>query len=375
MALANYSRSNTLFFRMNKRLKGGGLEMEKKSVFTLLFGFCLVLLFVVLPLMSAYSKPNPAEKMVFRYAHVVPEFHAIHKGALAMAEYVKKESKGSIEIQVFPSMQLGDTRALLEAVNIGTIEMCNASVCELALFVPQLDVYSLPFIFSNREVALGALKSKTIRAKFFPLIEAKGFIPLGFGSAEPRDISNRLRPVRTPDDLKGMRIRVMEAPIYIDAWKQLGAVPVSLPFGEVYTALQQGVVDGQENPIDISAMMKFLEVTKFVTAIGYALQTNPILFSPPLWKKLTDKQKQIMREGAAEGERVAWEVGGKSLSEGAKVAKEKYGISVVRLTPAKRKAFVKAVQPVYARCRDRIGPEYFDFFIKDVEKIAKELGY
>jgi len=319
--------------------------------------------------------PAYAKKIVMRYGHVVPKFHSMHKGAIAMAEYVNKKSNGSIEIQVFPARQLGQTRTLLEGVNTGTIAMCMASVCEVALYVPQLDVYSLPFVFPNRKVAFAVLKSEKIRAKLFPLIEKAGFIPLGFGSAEPRDITNSVRAVRKPKDVKGLRIRVMEAPIYVDAWKQLGASPITMPFGEVYTGLQQGVVDGQENPIDISALMKFLEVNKHATAIGYALQTNPILINPAVWKKLTDAQRQIMREGAAEEERVMYELGTKSLAMGTKVAKEKYGVSVVELTPAERAAFQKAVMPVYDKYKKRIKPEYYNFFMKEVGNISKKLGF
>lgn len=315
--------------------------------------------------------PSSAKTIELKYGHVVPEFHAVHKGAVATKEYVERESGGAITIQIFPMSQLGGERTLAEQVQAGNLEMTNVGTPVMSNFVPQLNVYNLPFVFPNRDVCIATLKSKTVRDRFFPLLPPKGFIPLGFGSAEPRDLTNKLRSIRSPEDLKGLKIRVMESAILIDIFKTLGANPITMPFGEVYSGLQQGVVDAQDNPVDISNMMKFTEVTKYATYLGHIIQCQLVSVSAMIWDRLSDEHKNIIRKGVAVGEKVAWDIGTESIANGERVAIEKYGVSITHLTPAEHKAFRRAVSSVHEKYRKIIGPKYYDFFVNEVEKLSK----
>lgn len=352
--------------------------MKKKGLFALLSGICLVLILVALPLMSACAPAAPtppAAEVVIKYGHVVPVFMSPHTAATVTKEYVERMSGGKIVIEVFPAGQLGGAIAIAEQVQAGTVEMCNVGIQEMSTFVPELSVYSLPFVFPGRDVAIEVLKSEKIRAKFFPLVEAKGFIPLGFASAEPRDFTNKLRPVRTPEDVKGIKIRVMEVPILVDTWKALGADPVTMPFPEVYGGLQQGVIDGQENPIDVSNIMKFNEITKYGTYLGHLYQAQLVSYNASAWAKLTEDQKRIIRAGVAVGEKACWEHSVISIADGERIAVEKYGVKIEHLTPAEYKLWKDAVAPVWVKWSEEISPEYYDFFVREVEKLSRQLGY
>ncbi len=310
-------------------------------------------------------------KTVIKYGHVGPPVHGQHKGALAFAKYVSEKTNGEVEVQVFPLGQLGGERSMAEQVQAGTLHMTAVTTAVLSNFIPQLAVFDLPFIYPDRETAYKALADKEVQDRFFKLCDPKGFVAIGYTENEFRDITNSKRPIRKPEDLKGLKIRLMESPVYLDTFRTLGANPVPLPFPEIYNALQQKVIDGQDNPLYTSVLMKFTEVNKYATLTQHICTECYTIVNKPFWDSLKPDQQKIFREAAEIQIKVNREENAKDLKNGLEKAKAS-GVEIITLTPAEREVFKKAVKPVYDKYRGIIGPELYDFYVKKIDSYAKK---
>jgi tripartite ATP-independent transporter DctP family solute receptor len=332
---------------------------------------CVALVFAV------SSAPGiAADPMKLKFGHIAPPFHGQSKGVDAFAAYVKEKTKGAIVIKTFPFGQLGSETSQAEQVQSGTLDMATITTAVLQNYVPQVAVVDLPFVFPNRKAAYATLDDPEVQKKLFSYMPNKGFIGIGWTENEFRDVTNSVREVRKPEDLKGLKIRVMKSPIYIDTFKALGASPTDLPFPEIYSALQNGTIDAQENPLLTSILIKATEITKFVTKTGHILTECMIIVNPDVWKKLSPDQQKIFQEAA----KVAIKVNRK---ENAALMKKlpKSGISVeeyckknkvkvTQLTPEEREAFKKAMTSVWTTYRGKIGEDLFDFFVKKVQSYS-----
>ncbi|MFH1138491.1 MAG: DctP family TRAP transporter solute-binding subunit, partial [Pseudomonadota bacterium] len=316
----------------------------------------------VLGLALAWS--TAAEAREIRFGHVGPTFHGQHQGSLAFAKYVKEKTGGELNIQVFPLGQLGGEMSMAEQVQGGALEMASITTAVLENFVPQAAVLDFPFVFPSRKTAYDVLADKEFQEKLFSFFPAKGFEAIGYTENEFRDITNSKRPIHQPGDLAGLKIRVMKSPVYLDAFNQLGASAVPMDFPEIYNALQQGVIDGQENPLYTSILMKFTEVNKFATRTQHILTECIILVNLDFWNSLPPEQQKIMRAAADVCIAVNREV-----SQGHFLKLPKLDISiddycrqnkveVVDLTEQERQAFAAAMKPVWAKYRDFVGPEF-----------------
>jgi len=334
--------------------------MKRAAIFTLLFVFVLFGAAVMAP--SAHAK-----KIVVKFGHVAPPFHGQHQGCLAFAKYVEKKTNGKIDIKVFPMGQLGGERSMAEQVQSGTLQMAAITTAVLSNFVPQAALIDLPFIFPDRKTAYKVLDDKEFQKKFFSYFPKKGFIAIGWTENEFRDMTNSKRPIHKPSDLKGLKIRVMESPVYLDTFKQLGVQPVPMPFPEVYNALQQGVIDGQDNPLLTSVLMKFTEVNKYVTMTHHILTECVIIVNPDFWNTLSANEKKIFREAADICIKTNRKVNAELYKNKIWKVVEKKHIKVVKLTPEEREAFKKAMTPVYAKYKKIVGPDLFNLFEKKIK--------
>jgi TRAP-type transport system periplasmic protein len=329
---------------------------------------CLVLLLALTAL------PMLAEAAKIKYGHVGPTFHGQTKGADAFAAYVKEKTNGRIEIATFPMGQLGNERSLASQVQSGSLQIAAVTTAVLQNFVPEVAILDLPFLFPDRKTAYAVLDDPEVQQKLFSYLPKKGFVGIGWTENEIRDFSNTKRPVRKPEDIKGLKVRVMESPVYLDTFNQLGASSVGLPFPEVYSALQTGVIDAQENPLLTAVLMKFTEVTKYVTNTQHALTECIVIVNPDYWNSLSPADQQIFREAARIGietnRRVNAELKAKlpkseqSIEEFCKAN----GVEVVNLTREEREAFRTAMQPVWAKYRTQMGSELFDFILAKIKQ-------
>jgi len=330
-------------------------------------GLAILMLCLLFPVTSFAAGGN------VKFGHVAPQFHGQSKGVDAFAAYVKDKTGGRIDIATFPAGQLGGERSMAEQVRYGVLQIAAITTAVLQNFVPECAILDMPFIFPDRKTAYATLDDPEVQEKIFSFFPKKGFIAIGWTENEIRDFTNSKHPVRTPEDIRGLKVRVMNSPAYLDTFKQLGASPVGIPFPETYNALQTGVIDAQENPILTSVLMKFTEVTKHVTRTQHCLTECIIVVSVDYWESLSKEDKAVFREAA----KLAIDVNRKenaALHEnlpGLDISIEEYakknGIEILDLTPEERKAFRIAMIPVWDRYREKIGDDLFDFMLTKIE--------
>jgi len=316
----------------------------------------------VLFLLFSLCNVSFAQKKL-KMGFVAPPSHPEVKAGQAFADYVKEKTNGEIQIDIFPMGQLGGERSMAEQVQSGTLDMMHCTTAVLSNFVPQVALFDLPFLWPSRGVAYSVLGDSEFFKIFADTFPQKGFMAIGYGENEMRDLTNIKREIRRPEDVKGLKIRVMESPVYLETWKILGASPVPMPFPEVYNALQQGVIDAQENPLMTSVMMKFTEVCPYATTTNYSLQELFQIVNIDVWESLTLKQQQIFRDAAAISIKENRENSMKMLSEVISKLEADGNVKVTRLTKEERAAFEQKVQPVYAKFEKKVGtipnkPEY-----------------
>jgi tripartite ATP-independent transporter DctP family solute receptor len=337
----------------------------------------LVVTLAVLCLALAGLSTAASAKMTIKFGHVAPPFHGQSKGVDAFAAYVKEKTGGEIEIKTFPFGQLGSERSMAEQVQAGTLEMASITTAVLGNYVPQVQVMDLPFVFPNRKTAYAVIDDEALQDKLFSYLPKKGFVGIGWTENEFRDINNKVRDIRKPEDVKGLKIRVMNSPVYMDTFKQLGASPVGIPFPELYNALQQGVIDAQENPLLTSILIKATEVAKFVTNTDHILTECVIIINPDVWAKLNDKQKKVFKEAAKICIKTNREMNAKLHQKlpksGISIAEycKKNKVKVIELTAAERQAFAKAMKPVWEKYKKIVGADLYDFFQATIKKHSK----
>jgi TRAP-type transport system periplasmic protein len=222
-----------------------------------------------------------------------------HEAAVKFAEVVKAKSGGRIEVQVAPSAQLGDDAAMLTALRTGALDMSANSQGAVANAVPEYAAFGMPFLFSNLSQAWKVLDGP-LGKELAERSAEKGLVVLGYWDNGVRHMSNSKKPLLKPEDLKGMKMRTPPDAVTVDIMQALGAEAQQIKFAELYVALQQGVVDGQENPLMNIHASKLYEVQKFISLTGHKYEMTPFLMSKRSWDKLTDADRKAVQEAATE---------------------------------------------------------------------------
>ncbi|MDR1828505.1 MAG: DctP family TRAP transporter solute-binding subunit, partial [Methylobacteriaceae bacterium] len=217
----------------------------------------------------------------------------------AFKKMVEERTSGAVEVQIYPAAQLGDARTITEGVQMGTIEMGDVENGPMGRFVPEAMVWDLPFIFRDIEHAHKVLDGpigKAFQEKFL----AKGIRHLAYNDGGFRYFTNSKRPIKTMDDMKDLKIRVMESEVMINTIKAFGASAVPMSFTELYTALQQGVVDGQENPLNLIFSQRFYEVQKYLTLSGHFYYPRQYLINEAFYQSLKPEYQKVIAEASKE---------------------------------------------------------------------------
>ncbi len=216
-----------------------------------------------------------------------------------LAREVERRTNGRIKIQNFYSGSLGGERESIEAVQLGTQELATTSTGPVPNFVPEARILDVPFLFRDKAHARAVLDGP-IGDELLTKFDSKGFKALAWGENGVRHMTNSKRPVNAPDDLKGLKMRTMENPVHVAAYKSLGIVTTPMAFPEVFTALQQGTVDGQENPLSVIMAANFDQVQNHLTLTGHVYSPVVILMNKGVWDKLNAADKQIFLDAAKE---------------------------------------------------------------------------
>ena len=281
-----------------------------------------------------------------RLGHDLAPTHPWHQASLRFAEDLKAKSNNTLELSVFPSSQLGDLRELMELTQRGTLDFNINTSGILATFVPDANIFNLPFLFSDYKQAEEFYKSKAAD-KIKVSCEKARIKCLTFMTTVFRSPMNNKRSIRTPEDMSGLKIRLMQVPIHIDTYKALGAAPTALPFSELYTAAQTGVVDGFENAVGTLHTSKLYEVGKYLDTLPVFLYTNVLAMSPRTYQKLTAAQQQAILDSLPQFVASIDKAMLDFETTGLEAMKSR-GV-VANTGPFDLKAFRKAVAPVYAR--------------------------
>ncbi|ABE43403.1 TRAP transporter substrate-binding protein [Polaromonas sp. JS666] len=222
-----------------------------------------------------------------------------HEASLKFAEVVKAKSAGRIEVQVSPSAQLGDDAAMVTALRTGALDLSANSQGAVAAAVPEYAAFGMPFLFANLPQAWKLLDS-AVGKELADKSAEKGLIVLGYWDNGIRHMSNSKKPILKPEDMKGLKMRTPPDAVTVDIMQSLGAEAQQIKFAELYVALQQGVVDGQENPLMNVYASKLYEVQKFISLTSHKYEMTPFLMSKRTWDRLSDADKTAVREAAAE---------------------------------------------------------------------------
>ncbi len=323
--------------------------------FLLVFALFLVVL-------SAAAAPA-ADKITVRVAHTIAPDSHYQKGLEHLGKLLDEASNGRISLEIFHSSQLGSERDAIEGVSMGTLEMTLVSSAPLANFTNAFLVFDLPFIIQDRQKAYEWMDGPEGK-KILDSVLSKGMVGLGIWENGFRMLTNSKKAVAKPEDLKGLKIRLMENPIHVGTFKTLGAYPVPMPFGELFTALQQGTVDGQENPLIIISTSKFAEVQKYLSLTGHFYAPAILLVSKDFWDNtLDDELRAIFTE--AELKARAWERD--FCIESEKQLADSLKNQGMEVTVPDKAAFFEAVQPVYKDFEEKVGKEVIQKLI-DAQK-------
>jgi TRAP-type transport system periplasmic protein len=222
-----------------------------------------------------------------------------HEAAQKLADVVKAKSNGRIEIQVSPSAQLGDDAAMVTAMRTGALDMSANSQGAVAATVPEYAAFGMPFLFADLPQAWKVLDGP-LGKELADKSAEKGLIVLGYWDNGIRHMSNSKKPLIKPEDLKGLKMRTPPDAVTVDIMQALGAEAQQIKFSELYVALQQGVVDGQENPLMNIHASKLYEVQKFISLTGHKYEMTPLLMSKRSWDRLSDADKKIVQDAAFE---------------------------------------------------------------------------
>lgn len=302
---------------------------------------------------------------------IAGNFSDKHSSSIAIEQFkkdVEAATGGKLIVETFPNMQLGGAQENVQQVRAGTILMTWVGMAFLSRTVPELEAVSLPFLFPNREVAY-----KVMDGPVGDLIDAKladkGFIPLGFMELGARQVTNSVRPIKTAADLKGLKIRLQPNETHVATFRALGANPVTMDIREVYSALEQKVIDGHENPYNLIYDSRFFEVQKYVSNTAHFFDFIAVVANRRKFEALSpDFQKAIrsaMDKAVATQRKAAAEADVAALAE-----LQKKGMQYDALPPVEREKLRAATAGVVDEIRKRVGAELVDRVLAETKKAA-----
>lgn len=286
-----------------------------------------------------------------RLAHVVNEQDGFHAAAMKFQELVSERSDGAITVEIFPNATLGDERTLLEGMQIGTVDMGVITNGPVSNFLEEMAVFELPFLFPSPEAAYSVLDGE-IGQELLGRLEEVNLKGLAYAERGFRNLTNSKRPVATPEDLDGLRVRVMENPVYIDTFRELGADAVPMAWTEALTGMQQGTIDGQENPVGVVYSFKLNETQTNMTMTRHSYAPAIFVMGMPKWNQLSEDAQEIIADAAQEA--AEYERALNAAQEGEQLEELKAaGMNVIE--DADLSVFSEAVQPVYAKYGEKFG--------------------
>jgi tripartite ATP-independent transporter DctP family solute receptor len=300
---------------------------------------------VLLPLSVAQAQEIKERSIKFSFLN--EKDHPQGLGAQKFADLVSAKSGGKIKIRLFPGGTLGGDLQTVSALQGGTVEMTVLNAGLLSGQVKDFSALDLPFLFNNAKEA-DAVVDGPFGKKLFDKLQAKGLVGLGYWDLGFRNLTNNKHPVQKAEDIQGLKIRVVQSPVYIDLFNTLGANAVPMPFPEVYTALEQKAIDGQENPLTTILSSKFNEVQKYLTITRHIYNPQALIFSKKIWDQLSPAERKLITEAAQEAQAYQRQISREREAQALEQLK-KGGMQVSELPAAELTKIRDKVKPVVAK--------------------------
>ena len=317
---------------------------------------------------AAFGTAQAQDKTI-KFATQNPKGHPIVMGMEKFAEIVTAKSGGKLKVNLFPGGTLGSDQANVSAIQGGTLEMASMNSGILASQVKEFSVYDFPFMFgSNAEVE--AVVDGPFGKKLHDKLVPKGMIGLAYFELGFRDITNSKRPITKVEDLAGLKLRVIPNPINVDWVKAVDANPTPLPFPEVYAAMEQKAIDGQENPVTVINANKFYEVQKHVVLSHHQYNPHSVLISKKFWDGLTPDQQKIIASAATEATKFQRQAARDQVATALDNMK-KNGMQVTELPPAEIAKLRDKMRPVTAKHAVTAGQDVVAELQAELAKVRK----
>lgn len=296
--------------------------------------------------LTAWSGVVASDSHTIKFGNVISAGDTQNQGYKLFAEQVAERTDGRITVEVYPDSQLGGEREMIEATQFGDIEMTAPSVGVLANFDKSLQVFDFPFIFEDAETAYEVLDSELGDEMLAGLADS-GLIALGWGENGFRNLAMTDGTVRVPEDMEGVKLRTMQVPMHIAYWESVGAAPTPLSFPEVFTSLQQGVVDGVENPYELLYSARLTEPASYLTETRHIYDPEVLLINKDFYESLSDEDQEII-QSAADAAIDKIRSLKKTVSDEIRAEIEAAGGTVTDLTEEERQAWIDSAIPFYA---------------------------
>ena len=318
---------------------------------------------------TAFGSAVQAQDKTIKFATQNPKGHPIVMGMEKFAEIVQAKSGGKIKVNLFPGGALGSDQANVSAIQGGTLEMASMNSGIFASQVKEFAIYDFPFLFSSEKEAEAVIDGP-IGKQLHDKLQEKGIVGLAYFELGFRNITNSRRPITKAEDLEGLKLRVIPNPINVDWVRALGANPTPLPFPEVYGALEQKAIDGQENPVTVINANKFFEVQKHVVLSNHQYNPQSVVISKKFWDGLDAAQKKILTDVAQEAAKF------QRLQARGQVASaldnmKKNGMQVTELSPAELTKLRDKMRPVTAKYGVSVGQDLLKQVQEQVAKARK----
>ncbi len=321
----------------------------------------------IFPLMAAaalmaLALSVQAAPIILKYAHFQPakDTQPLHKGALVFKEHVERVTKGEIRVQIYPASQFGKDIEVMEAIKMGVLQMAAAHDGAVAGIFKPIQLLGIPYLYDNHQHAWRVYDSAFGNELSQLMLAKTGVRLLGLADNGVRHFTNSLRPIRTPDDMRGLKIRIQPSPVYQALVESFGASASAIPWSELSTALQSKVVDGQENGVTNILSASLYQYQKYATLDGHVWSVHAYLVNDAFFRSLTPEQQAAIVEGARLARAVHREMTS-SQDLAAKSLLEKHGMQVTVLTPDEIDAFRKIAQPPVRRYVEKaVGKEWVE---------------
>ncbi len=322
----------------------------------------LVVLMVVVLAIGIFAMEKRGGVIILKAADDHHKGYSTVEGLYLMAKLVEEWTNGRIKIEVYPGAVLGSEKETIEQTQMGIIDINRVSIAPLTALYPKLSVFALPYIFKSREHMWKVLESD-IGQNMLLELKKVGLIGLGYMDSGARSFYTVEKPILSPDDLKGLKIRTQKSPVMMDMVKAMGGKPVPMAFEEVYSALQTGVIDGAENNPPSYYETRHYEVAKYYSLDEHAMVPEIIIMSLRTWDALSEQDRQIIKMAAI----AAQELQRRLWLKDEEIALQKVKEAGCKIYHPNKEPFIKAVQPVY----EKYAKKYMDL-IKKIQEMAGE---